>query len=103
MDSIAPAPPSPAAAATASSGVLDSFFGITARRSRITTECIGGATTFVTAAYLTIVIPSILATAGMERAAAPTATIVMFVIATIGMALYGRLPLVLGHPDRANH
>ncbi len=94
MDGTAPAP-SPQTSATRARG-LDAFFGITTRRSRVTTECIGGATTFVTAAYLTIVIPSILATAGMDRAAATTATIVMFVIGTVGMALYARLPLVVG-------
>jgi AGZA family xanthine/uracil permease-like MFS transporter len=57
---------------------------------------VGGATSFVTAAYLTVVIPNLLATADMNRPAATTAVIVMFVMGTLGMALYANLPLVVG-------
>ncbi len=96
MNVIAPAPPQPASATRAPARGIDAFFGITERRTTVATECIGGATTFVTAAYLTMVIPGILATAGIDRAAATTATIVMFVLGTLGMALYARLPLVVG-------
>jgi AGZA family xanthine/uracil permease-like MFS transporter len=60
------------------------------------TEFIAGATTFMTAAYLIILIPTILASGGMDRGAVTTATTIMFVIATLGMALYAKLPFVAG-------
>ena len=46
------------------------------------TETIAGVTSFLAAAYLLVVIPSLLATGGMERGAATTATIIVFVLFT---------------------
>ena len=60
------------------------------------TEVAAGATTFLAAAYLVVVIPSTLASGGVDLAAATTATILMFVFGTWGMALYARLPFVVG-------
>jgi AGZA family xanthine/uracil permease-like MFS transporter len=75
---------------------LDRYFRIAERGSTVAIEIVGGATTFVTAAYLTIVIPGILAGAGIDRAAATTAVTLMFVIGTLGMAFYAKLPIVVG-------
>jgi AGZA family xanthine/uracil permease-like MFS transporter len=75
---------------------VDRYFRITERRTTVTTEVIGGATTFVTAAYLMVVIPGLLATAGIDRGAATTAVILMFVLGTLGMAFYAKLPIVVG-------
>jgi adenine/guanine/hypoxanthine permease len=78
------------------SAALDRVFGLTERKTSIRTEVIAGATTFVTAAYLAVVIPSTLASAGVDRAAATTGTIIVFVLSTLAMAFYARLPFVVG-------
>jgi AGZA family xanthine/uracil permease-like MFS transporter len=75
---------------------LDRLFRLTERGATPRTEFIAGLTTFVTAAYLTVVIPSTMATAGVDIAAETTATILIFVAATLGMAFYARLPFVVG-------
>lgn len=75
---------------------LDRLFGLTERRTTVRTEVIAGATTFVAAAYLTVVIPNTLASGGVDLPAATTATILMFVIGTLAMAFYARLPFVVG-------
>jgi AGZA family xanthine/uracil permease-like MFS transporter len=72
------------------------LFDLSGRKTTVRTEMIAGATTFVTAAYLAVVIPSILATGGIDRAAVTTTTIAMFGFGTLAMALYARLPLVVG-------
>jgi AGZA family xanthine/uracil permease-like MFS transporter len=41
-------------------------------------------------------IPSLLATGGMDRGAATTATIIVFALATLVMALYANLPFLVG-------
>ncbi len=75
---------------------IDRLFRLTERGTSPRTEFIAGVTTFVTAAYLTVVIPSTLATAGVDIAAATTTTILVFVLATLFMAFYARLPFVVG-------
>jgi AGZA family xanthine/uracil permease-like MFS transporter len=75
---------------------LDRFFHLNERGTTPRTEFIAGITTFVTAAYLTVVIPSTLATAGVDIAGVTTTTILVFVLATLGMAFYARLPFVVG-------
>src|SRR5258707_3142750 len=59
-------------------------------------EIIAGATTFLAAAYLLVVIPSILASGGLDRGAATTTTIMVFVAATLFMAFYANLPFIVG-------
>jgi AGZA family xanthine/uracil permease-like MFS transporter len=75
---------------------LDRVFDLTRRGTNPRTEVIAGLTTFMTAAYLVIVIPNILASGGMDIAAVTTATIIMFAIGTLAMAFYARLPFVVG-------
>ena len=60
------------------------------------TEFIAGLTTFVTAAYLIVVIPSNMAVGGVDIGAVTTTTIVAFVFGTLLMAFYARLPFVVG-------
>jgi adenine/guanine/hypoxanthine permease len=84
------------AAAPAGSGWLDRRFRLSERGTSARTEMIAGATTFLAAAYLLVVIPSILASGGLDRGAATTTTIMVFVAATLFMAFYANLPFIVG-------
>lgn len=75
---------------------MQKFFGIAQRGSTVKTEILAGATTFVTAAYLAVLIPNILSSGGMNPGAATTSTILIFVLSTLLMAFYARLPFVVG-------
>src|SRR5471032_854911 len=75
---------------------LDRLFRLSERRTSPRTEIIAGATTFLAAAYLLVVIPSILASGGMDRGAVTTTTIMVFVAATLFMAFYANLPFIVG-------
>lgn len=75
---------------------LERRFALAARGTSVRTETIAGVTSFLAAAYLLVVIPSLLATGGMERGAATTATIVVFVLFTTLMGLYANLPFLVG-------
>ncbi len=75
---------------------LQRWFGLKVRGTSVRIEAFAGATTFMAAAYLVVVIPGILAGGGMDLAAVTTATIVMFFFGTLGMALYANLPFVVG-------
>src|SRR5438477_12735273 len=77
-------------------GRVDRLFRLSERRTDVRTEVIAGATTFLAAAYLLVVIPSVLASGGLDRGAATTTTIMVFVAATLFMALYANLPFVVG-------
>ncbi|SAK96003.1 NCS2 family permease [Caballeronia ptereochthonis] len=78
------------------SGWLERRFALDARGTSVRTETIAGITSFLAAAYLLVVIPSLLSTGGMERGAATTATIVVFVLGTVLMGLYANLPFLVG-------
>jgi len=78
------------------SGWLDRRFALAARKTSVTTEALAGVTSFLATAYLLVVIPSLLATGGMDRGAATTATILVFVLSTILMGLYANLPFIVG-------
>jgi AGZA family xanthine/uracil permease-like MFS transporter len=80
----------------ASRGMLDRVFALSQRKTTPRTEVIAGATTFVTAAYLAVVVPSILSSGGIDAAAVTTATILVFVGGTLFMAFYAGLPFVVG-------
>jgi adenine/guanine/hypoxanthine permease len=75
---------------------LERRFALAARGGTVRTEIVAGITTFLAAAYLLVVIPSFLATGGMDRGAATTATILVFIAATILMGLYANLPFIVG-------
>jgi adenine/guanine/hypoxanthine permease len=75
---------------------LERRFRLAERRTSPRIELIAGATTFLAAAYLLVVIPSILASGGLDRGAATTTTIMVFVAATLFMAFYANLPFIVG-------
>ena len=75
---------------------LDQRFALAARNTTVRTEVLAGITSFLAAAYLLVVIPSLLATGGMERGATTTATIIVFVLGTVLMGLYTNLPFIVG-------
>jgi AGZA family xanthine/uracil permease-like MFS transporter len=55
-----------------------------------------GITGFLAAAYLLVVIPGLLAVGGMDKGAATTGTILVFVAGTLLMAFYANLPFIVG-------
>src|SRR5581483_6145166 len=70
---------------------------IDARRSQVYADVIGGLTTFITMAYILVVNPSILSTAGtgMPFSGAMTATVVIAAAMTLLMGVYARLPFAV--------
>jgi AGZA family xanthine/uracil permease-like MFS transporter len=84
------------AAPKTSSGWVDRRFALSARHTSVRIETLAGITSFLAAAYLLVVIPSLLATGGMDRGAATTSTIIVFVLSTIFMGLYTNLPFIVG-------
>jgi adenine/guanine/hypoxanthine permease len=84
------------AAPKTSSGWLDRRFALSARNTSVRIETLAGITSFLAAAYLLVVIPSLLATGGMDRGAVTTSTIIVFVLSTIFMGLYTNLPFIVG-------
>src|SRR5579872_6014953 len=77
-------------------GWLERRYALAERKTSVRIETIAGITSFLAAAYLLVVIPSLLSTGGMERGAATTATIVVFVLGTVLMGLYANLPFLVG-------
>jgi AGZA family xanthine/uracil permease-like MFS transporter len=82
-------------AAPAASG-LQWRFSPGQRGSSVRIEVLAGITSFLAAAYLMVVIPSLLAAGGIDRGAATTATILVFVFATVFMGLYADMPFLVG-------
>jgi AGZA family xanthine/uracil permease-like MFS transporter len=77
------------------SGMLDRLFDLSAKRTRVRTEVLAGATTFVTLSYILMVQPTILAAAGMDRDAVFVATCVASAVATLLMAFLANHPIAL--------
>ncbi len=75
---------------------VDRHFAIAKRDTSLRIEIVGGITSFLAAAYLLVVIPSLLASGGMDRGAATTATIIVFVASSVLMGLYANLPFIVG-------
>jgi len=75
---------------------LERAFGLRQHGTSVRTEAFAGATSFMAAAYLVVVIPGILASGGIDLAAVTTATIVSFAFGTLAMAFYANLPFVVG-------
>lgn len=74
---------------------LDKFFKITERGSSVSTEIIGGLTTFLAMAYIIAVNPALLEVAGMPFNAALTATCFGAAIMTVAMGLFANRPIAL--------
>jgi AGZA family xanthine/uracil permease-like MFS transporter len=75
---------------------LERRFQLRTRGSTLGREVTAGITSFLTAAYLLVVIPTLLANGGMDRSAVTTATILMFAAGTALMGLYANLPFLVG-------
>lgn len=75
--------------------MLDKRFELSARKTDVKSEIVGGITTFMTMAYILFVNPSILGAAGMDKNAVLLATALGAGIVSIMMGLFVNYPLVL--------
>jgi AGZA family xanthine/uracil permease-like MFS transporter len=75
--------------------MLDKYFNISERGSSFKKEMIGGATTFLTMAYIIFVNPSILGDAGMDKNALITVTIVASIIGTVLAGVWAKVPYAM--------
>jgi len=75
--------------------MLDRYFGLTAHGTNARREIVGGATTFLTMAYIMFVNPKILAATGMNEGAVFVATCLATAATTLLMGLYAKLPVAL--------
>ncbi len=75
--------------------MIEKFFKIKERRSTITTEVIGGITTFTTLSYIIFVQPTVLSKTGMDFGAVLVATVLCSAIATLLMAFLANYPFAL--------
>lgn len=72
---------------------LDNFFCISRRNSSIKTEMIAGITTFMTMAYIIVVNPLILSTAGMDYKSVFVATCLAAAFSTFLMGIVAKKPI----------
>ena len=77
------------------SGKLDRYFALTARGTPARTEVLAGMTTFLTMAYIVLVNPAILGSAGMPVASVAAATCFAAAFASILMGFVANTPLAL--------
>jgi AGZA family xanthine/uracil permease-like MFS transporter len=75
--------------------VLERWFGVRAAGSTVRREIVGGATTFVTMAYIVVVNPAVLAATGMDFGAVMTATCLAAAAATATMGLAANYPIAM--------
>jgi len=75
--------------------ILNNFFDIEKRNSTFRKEAIGGATTFLTMAYIIFVNPSILGEAGMDKAALISVTIIASIVGTLLAGVWARVPYAM--------
>ncbi len=75
--------------------LLDRYFKLTENATTVKQELLGGATTFMTMAYIVVVNPQILAQAGMPPEGVVFATCVSAAVATLVMGLYANYPIAL--------
>ena len=74
---------------------LGERFEIGPRGSTVRTEVLGGATTFVTMAYIIVVNPAILAFAGLPVGPSTVATVVVAAFGSALMGLYANRPIAV--------
>jgi len=74
---------------------LDRFFQLKASGTTFRTELIGGATTFLTMAYIIVVNPAILSFAGIPVGPSTVATILSAVFGSLLMGLYANRPIAV--------
>src|ERR1041385_3130301 len=71
------------------------FFHLDEARTTVRTEVIGGATTFVTMAYIIVVNPAILSFAGIPAGPSTVATILSAIFGCLLMGFYANLPIAV--------
>ena len=74
---------------------LDKLFHLKERGTNVRTELLAGLTTFITAAYILAVNPSVLSATGMPQDALFTATVLISTIGTLMMAFLTNYPFIL--------
>ncbi len=72
---------------------LNAFFDLKKHGSSVRVESLGGLTTFLAMAYITVVNPSILSGAGMDFGAVFVATCIAAAFGSIVMGLHGNYPI----------
>ncbi len=75
--------------------VLEKLFGFNPRQTAVKTEVVAGMTTFLTMSYILAVVPNVLATTGMDKAALFTGVAVTSALATLLLAFVAKLPFAL--------
>ncbi len=77
------------------SSAAERLFKLEARGTRVRTEILGGATTFITMAYIIVVNPAILSFAGIPQGPSTVATILAAVFGCLAMGLYANRPIAV--------
>jgi AGZA family xanthine/uracil permease-like MFS transporter len=75
--------------------MLERLFRLRERGTTVRRELLGGATTFATMAYIVVVNPAILSSAGIPAGPSTVATIVVAVLGTLMMGLYANRPIAV--------
>jgi adenine/guanine/hypoxanthine permease len=78
-----------------SAAMIERLFQLNAAGTTIRIEVLAGVTTFVTMAYIILVQPTVLASAGMDHGAVLTATCLASAVATLLMALLANYPFAV--------
>jgi AGZA family xanthine/uracil permease-like MFS transporter len=79
----------------ARTSAIERFFGIGTAGSNVRTEVFAGITTFLTAMYIIVVNPAVLAQGGVPFSAALTATVLVSFLGSCAMGLYARNPVLV--------
>lgn len=74
---------------------MERFFQLQAHKTTVGREVLGGATTFLTMAYIIFVNPAILGDAGMDRAALITVTCLAACLGTVLVGLWANVPFAM--------
>ena len=75
--------------------MLERFFGLKAHGTRVATELVAGFTTFLTMAYVIVVVPSMLSVTGMDYGSVFTATCLAAAFGSLAMGLIANYPIGL--------
>ena len=75
--------------------MLERRFGLKAQGTDVRTEVLGGATTFMTMAYIVVVNPAVLSQAGLDFGAVMTATCLSAALATWVMGFAANYPIAM--------
>ena len=75
--------------------MLNRFFRVSEMNSTVRTEIAGGATTFITMAYIIVVNPAILSAAGFPVGPTTVATILVAGVGSLLMGLYANRPIAI--------